>query len=304
MHPSLFLPLGLAGALALTATAVHRGLRPHVATRLIVTSIVLLAASAIPSLLVVSASFLAHVPILGTGIEWCRQMLGIHAEVPTWLGVAATAAVASGAWHVHRVVRSRRQLADGCLVPLGDRHDLGDIAVISDPNPIACTLPGRHGRIVLSTGMLELLRPEELDVVIAHERAHAAHRHDRVLLVAQLAAAIVPPLRWLAARALFSVERWADEAAVRACGGDRRLVAETLARVALHTAQPAGALGIVSAAPGLGVAARVDALIRGDLRVVGRRTVGSLWCGMAGVAMLSAYQIHHLAGLASSLCPH
>jgi Zn-dependent protease with chaperone function len=272
-----------------------------VATRLIVTAIVLVAAAAVPSMLVVSASFLAHVPIMGTGIAWCTQMLGIHAEVPTWLGVVATAAVVSGAWHVGRVVRCRRRLTGELLVGRGHRDA---VEVIREVAPIACTLPGRHGRVVISTGMLDLLRPEELDVVLAHERAHADHRHDRVLLVSELAAALVPPLRWLAARALFSVERWADEAAVRACGGDRRLVAETLARVALHTAQPAGALGIASSAPGLGVAARVDVLIRRSPRSVGRGVVGGLWVGMAGVALLSATQIHHLAGLATSLCPH
>ncbi len=305
MQPSLFLPLALAGVLAVATTAIHRGLRPHVATRLLVASIVLVAASAVPSLLVVSASFLAHVPVMGTGIAWCTQMLGIHAEVPTWLGVAATAAVASGVWQAARVVRSRRRLDGGQIAhATGHTDDPRPVEVIRDDAPIACTLPGRNGRIVISTGMLDLLRPEEVDVVLAHERAHAAHRHDRVLLVSEIATAFVPPLRWLAARALFSVERWADEAAVRACGGDRRLVAETLARVALHTTQPVGALGIAASTPRLGVAARVEVLLRPDARSVGRRVVGGLWLGIAGVAVLSAYQIHHLAGLAASLCPH
>lgn len=305
MEPSLFLPLALAGTLAVTATAIHRCLRPHVATRLLVTAIVLVAVAAVPSMLVVAASFLAHVPIMGTGIAWCTQMLGIHAEVPTWLGVAATAAVAWGIWHVARVLRCRRRVA-GDHLGSRNRSESVDVIVdvVNDAAPIACTLPGRDGRIVISTGLLELLRPEQLDVVLAHERAHATHRHDRVLLVSELATALVPPLRWLSARALFSVERWADEAAVRACGGDRRLVAETLARVALHTAQPAGVLGIATTRPRLGVAARVEALIRPTARTAGRRVVGGLWLGMGAVAVLSAYQLHHLAGLASSLCPH
>ncbi len=199
------------------------------------------------------------------------------------------------------MIRGRRRLTADLLLGRGDRDA---VEVIREAAPIACTLPGRHGRVVISTGMLDLLRPDELDVVLAHERAHVTHRHDRVLFVSEIAAALVPPLRWLAARALFSVERWADEAAVRACGGDRRLVAETLACVALHTAQPAGALGIAASAPGLGVAARVDVLIRRGPRNVGRGIVGGLWVGMAGVALLSATQIHHLAGLATSLCPH
>jgi hypothetical protein len=301
MQPSLFLPLMLAGALAIVATTAHRALRPHVATRLIVTAIVLVAGGAVPSLLIVSASFLAHVPVMGTGIAWCTQLLGIHAEVPTWLGVAATAAVASGAWQIARVLRCRRRLAASTV---DDARGRGAVEVIRDEVPIACALPGRSGRIVISTGMLDLLRPEEVDVVLAHERAHATHRHDRVLFVSEIATALVPPLRWLAARAVFSIERWADEAAVRACGGDRRLVAETLARVALHTAQPAGALGIATPAPRLGVAARVEALMHPSARVVGRRVVGGLWLGMAVVAALSTYQLHHLAGLAASLCPH
>jgi hypothetical protein len=77
---------------------------------------------------------------------------------------------------------------------------------------------------------IDLLDEDEQRIVLAHERAHAHYRHDRYLLAAEPAAAALPPLRALARRVNYSIERWADEAAAAICG-DRRLVAITLGKV-------------------------------------------------------------------------
>ena len=58
-------------------------------------------------------------------------------------------------------------------------------------------------------------------------------------LVAAVTAALLVPLHPLVNRLRFSVERWADEEAVRECG-DRNLVARTLGRVALIGASGSG----------------------------------------------------------------
>ncbi|WP_184757410.1 M48 family metalloprotease [Streptosporangium album] len=39
---------------------------------------------------------------------------------------------------------------------------------------MAYCVPGRHARIVLSQGTLDLLSPRELQAVIRHERTHEA----------------------------------------------------------------------------------------------------------------------------------
>ena len=49
--------------------------------------------------------------------------------------------------------------------------------------PVAYCLPGPLRSItVFSAGLLELLEPDELEAVVAHERAHVEQRHDIVLI--------------------------------------------------------------------------------------------------------------------------
>jgi Zn-dependent protease with chaperone function len=146
--------------------------------------------------------------------------------------------------------------------------------------------------------MIELLDPDEQRVVIAHERAHARHRHDRYLLTAELAAAALPPLRAITRRVNFSIERWADEVAARACG-DRELVAVTLGKVALHT-NPATVAGF----NGLGVAARMGALLAPPIQTPRRAHLAAMWSSLAVTAAFSLYQLHHIEQLVTALCPH
>jgi Zn-dependent protease with chaperone function len=146
--------------------------------------------------------------------------------------------------------------------------------------------------------MIELLDPDERRVVIAHEQAHARHRHDRYLLTAELAAAALPPLRAITRRVNYSIERWADEAAARACG-DRELVAVTLGKVALHSS-PATVAGF----NGLGVAARMRALMAPPIEAPPRSRLAAMWSSLAVTAAFSAYQLHHIERLVTALCPH
>ena len=130
----------------------------------------------------------------------------------------------------------------------------GTVEITDHDQTFAFTLPGRGGQVVLSTGLIDMLDEAEQQVVLAHERAHAHHRHDRYLLTAQLAAAVMPLLRPLAGRLQFSLERWADETAVARCG-DRGFVARTLGKVALRRITPAGAAFERGIVPGSGTPA-------------------------------------------------
>ena len=107
-----------------------------------------------------------------------------------------------------------------------------DCIVVVPPALDAYALPGRPGRIVVSGHLLERLDTDSQTVLIAHEQAHLAGRHHIFAAVARLAAAANPMLLPVARSVEYTLERWADEHAARVTG-DRRLVAETVGRVAL-----------------------------------------------------------------------
>jgi Zn-dependent protease with chaperone function len=289
MTASLAFPLMVTLIVAAVATSSHRRLPPRLAARLAVVGLVVITLAAVPTALVVAIAFLAHVPVLGLGFEWCAQAFGLHGSVPGWIGLPVVLLLTAG------TVRTIRLLREHCRMRRDSPHP---VHIADSLTPYAVTLPGRAGQIVLSTAMVEMLNPRERGIVLAHERAHARYRHDRYLLVAELAAAALPPLRALSRRVTYSIERWADEAAAAACG-DRKLVAITLGRVALHTS-PATVAGF----SGLGVAARMGALLAPPLPAPGRRQMLVLWAALAVAAGFSVYQLHHVERLLTALCPH
>lgn len=132
-------------------------------------------------------------------------------------------------------------------------------AVLPDTEPYAYALPGlpgRRGRVVVSTAMLACLDEGERRVLVAHEQAHLAARHHRCLLLAQLAARANPLLAPLREAVAYSAERWADEEAARVVGS-RRTVARAVARAALvsrHAPAP-GLVAFAQPGPGAGAGA-------------------------------------------------
>ncbi|TWE11273.1 M56 family metallopeptidase [Rudaeicoccus suwonensis] len=81
--------------------------------------------------------------------------------------------------------RSRREHAElvdtlGLEQPtahLGSEH----FTVLAHATPTAYCIPGRHQRVVLTNGTIAALPTDELEGVLAHERAHLRQRHDLVL---------------------------------------------------------------------------------------------------------------------------
>ncbi|MGV9250985.1 M48 family metalloprotease [Streptomyces sp. NPDC003697] len=114
----------------------------------------------------------------------------------------------------------------------GRRPTAGDLCVVDSPHPDAYALPGRPHRIVVTTGMLRALRPDEREALFAHERAHNTGGHHYFLAAAELAAHCHPALRPVREAVRLVAERAADEAAATAVG-DRRLTARAIARAAL-----------------------------------------------------------------------
>jgi len=114
--------------------------------------------------------------------------------------------------------------------------------LVEHSQPAAYCVAGRHPTVVLTTGALQVLDPGQLDAVLAHERAHLAARHHRLLAVARIGRLVLPflPLmRDADAQVARLVEMHADDAATRT--SDPRSLATAL--VALATAaSPAPAL--------------------------------------------------------------
>ena len=289
MVGSLAFPLVVTLVVAAVATSMHRRLPPRLATRFVTIALVLVVLAALPTASVIAAAFLAHAPVIGFGFEWCASAMGLHGSVPAWIGVPVVVLIAIGAVRTFRLLHQHQALRLAESRPIHIAHS---------KRPYAVTLPGRAGQIVISTALIDVLDEDEQRVVVAHERAHAHHRHDRYLLTAELAAAVLPPLRAIAKRVNYSIERWADEVAAAACG-DRRLVAMTLGKVALQT-NPQTVAGF----SGLGVASRMEALLEPPIPRPRRIHVVALWSSIAVTAAFSLYQLHHLERLLTALCPH
>ena len=86
-------------------------------------------------------------------------------------------------WSGHRVgtrLRAARREHRVLVDALGEAVD-DEVRVLAHPTPTAYCLPGLRRRVVLTEGTLRTLPGEELDAVLAHERAHLRARHDLVL---------------------------------------------------------------------------------------------------------------------------
>ncbi len=111
----------------------------------------------------------------------------------------------------------RRWLRRARRVRVDDR----EILVVEDRRLVACCVGGRSPDIVLSQATLDVLTPEELRAVVAHEAAHAAHRDPLRLLLAAAATEsmwFLPGARRMRRRYGDLLERAADEQAALEAG--------------------------------------------------------------------------------------
>jgi Zn-dependent protease with chaperone function len=143
----------------------------------------------------------------------------------------------------------------------GHRVEGGNPAFVLDATePAVYCVPGRPPTIVVTTGALTVLDPEQLTAVLAHERAHLAGRHHLLLAVTRSLAAVAPVVP-IFARGTGEVARLAemraDDVAVRR-GGRRILLTALLAMSAGLPAAPVPATWLP--ATGGVVAARVRRL--------------------------------------------
>ena len=154
------------------------------------------------------------------------------------LAAAVLAAARTGARRARALVSAARKAR--CL------PGAAQVVVVPDGSADAYTAPGWPGRIVVTAGMLDALAPAEQEVLLAHERAHAAGHHYLFIALSHFAAAANPLLRPVAAAVSYTVERWADETAAGRCG-DRRLTARAVGKAALASSLTSGPRGRAAA---------------------------------------------------------
>jgi beta-lactamase regulating signal transducer with metallopeptidase domain len=152
--------------------------------------------------------------------------------------------------------------------------------------------------VIVTTGALQALAPGQLDAVLAHERAHLAWRHHRLLAMARIsrrALPFVPLMRDAEARVERLVELHADDAATQA----RDPASLATALVVLAASASAPAPGPAAPAPVLASAAtdavqRIHRLLRPaeplgrSRRLLLRAAAAALVLGPLAVALAPA----------------
>src|SRR2546423_3068284 len=96
------------------------------------------------------------------------------------------------ALRIERDLRRQRNAVD-----LAAEHADRQLRVLEHAAPAAYCLPGTRPRIVITEGTIAALAPDELEAVLAHERAHARWRHELLVqpFVAWDSALPLPPAR-------------------------------------------------------------------------------------------------------------
>lgn len=138
-------------------------------------------------------------------------------------GLALTVALASrtvltAASHLRVTRRQALRHARTARLVGRPEPDLGAV-LVDHAQPAAYCVAGRHPTVILTTGALDVLAPGQLDAVLAHERAHLAWRHHRLLALARIgrmALPFLPLMRDAEAQITRLVELHADDTATKA----------------------------------------------------------------------------------------
>lgn len=201
-----------------------------------------------------------------------------------------------------RALRANRREArlEQTLVRSSQPSTLGpDVRILDQTEPLALTVGGLRPVVLVSRGLMDVLSPEALEAVLAHERAHAARRDPLRARIDRVVAAWLPRRvrRALIADLALAREQACDEAAAGRCG--RLRVAATLTEVArLGVAAPAVGTSITSSP----LEARVHALLAPPPSA-SAWSLGALATTL-GVAALGLGPVHELLERAVALLLH
>jgi Zn-dependent protease with chaperone function len=218
--------------------------------------------SLIAALLLAGVAIAVPATALSGGISYtlgaCILRLRAAYATPGGALVAGVGLAASGALLVRLSVaatsqvsamrRQARRQVDLALLVGRPEPELGAI-VVDDANPSAFCVGGARPTVVFTTAALDSLSRDQVRAVLAHERAHLAHRHHRLLTAARIMAKalpIVPLLDEAPVELGRLIEMHADDAATE--HHDRAVLATALVTLATTpTRQPVLAAGATDA---------------------------------------------------------
>lgn len=173
----------------------------------------------------------AEVPVVAGFFEWSTQPVIADTARERWVPWLCAALLVSAAVATARVAarhRRVRSLARGLIGSAGT----DEVVLVESRSVEAFAVPGRPGRIVVTTSMRQALTDAQFEALVAHERAHLERGHSRLMLLSDLAGAVHPAFRWVSKRVGYLVERAADEHAALAVG-DRKVLARAIGTAAL-----------------------------------------------------------------------
>jgi len=251
---ALYVPLVVPLLAAAAARPITARLPPQAATWLLTGAAVALAGLSTACLGMLALAAMVRIPLVADLGHMSARVfsrgdpasLSVSVTASVLLAAATVAACRAG-WRRARALLAAARHAR-CL------PGSGQVVVIPEGAADAYAMPGWPGRIVVTAAMLDALTPAERQVLLSHERAHASGHHYLFNALTYFAAAANPLLRPVAAAVTYTVERWADEQAARACG-DRRLAARAIGKAALASSEAAGGPAAGGRPPGTAWAA-------------------------------------------------
>lgn len=252
---AVYLPLVLPALVVPVVRWVAMRLHPAWASWLVLVSAVILGLCSMTALGLLMLAALSVMSLFARLGHWSpaevRHLDAVHLPVDV---AASVLLLVFGVMTISAGVRRIRAIVDAYRMA-SECPDGSELMVLRDDRPLAHALPGRPGRIVVSTTMLASLAPAERRALLAHERAHLTEAHHLFVAVIDVLAAANPLLRPLTGTIRYTTERWADEVAASHVG-DRSVVARAVGKAAL-----AGkALG--NAVPGIALAATAGPIPR------------------------------------------
>jgi Zn-dependent protease with chaperone function len=238
MHVAVYLPLLMPLLAAVAARPLAEWLPPVAATWLLMLSALALALASSAVLGMLALTAVVRVPLVDSLGEMSGAVISQDDPASVPVAIAAAALLAAAVAMACRALWRRAAALAAAGREARRLRGTGQVVVTDDEAADAYTLPGVPCRIVITAGMLRALSQPEREVLLAHERAHAAGLHYLFTTAVRLAAAANPLLRPVASAVGYTVERWADERAATVTK-DRKLAARAIARAALAaTAAP------------------------------------------------------------------
>ncbi|HEU5332661.1 MAG TPA: M56 family metallopeptidase [Actinocrinis sp.] len=222
--------------------------------------------SAITGGFVLGVTLLDALARIDPSIDACADRLPINDESPMAPLLGSAGMIVAGLLAaricfclVATVAAARlRRRAHAAVLRLCGRPDGAlNVTVLEHDQAASYCLPGRGGRIVVTSKAIQLLTADQLSAVLAHERAHLRGRHHLLITFAAALRRAVPRVRLIAytdreVRRL--VELLADDAAARDHGA---LTVATALAVLGAGHVPGGALGVVEGPSALARIARL-----------------------------------------------